>query len=366
MRCLPCGAVLALTGRQWGRPPLRRSAMAKLRSRVTLEDVAREAGVSIKTVSRVVNGEGSVKAATSARVSEVADRLGYKPNELARGLKGRRTRTIGLMITDISNPFFADCCKVIEEVATERGYSVILCASSENPRAEREYVGLLASRRVDGLLLVPVAGGHEYLERERAAGLHIVALDRPARGVETDVVMTTNREAVREATEHLVGHGHARIAFVGDDEHIYTARERLEGYREAVREAGLPASFRLGARDIACAERTAHELLRLPSPPTAIVGGNSLITAGVLGALDEAGARIPEDVAVVGFDDFELLSALRPRLTRVRQPTAELGRTAAELLFDRLEERSSQPPQRKILPARLVVRESCGCGKDVP
>lgn len=281
--------------------------------------------MSIKTVSRVTNGEPVVESATRTRVQEAIDRLGYRPNELARGLKGSHTRTIGLVIADISNPFFADLCKEVEEVARGRGYSVILCASSEDTDSERQYIELLLQRRVDGLLLVPAPGTGNYLRREREAGLPVVALDRPVEGVETDVVLAQSRRGAYLATEHLVSHGHRNVAFIGDDERIYTARQRLLGYKEAMVESGLEPLYRLGAGDIESADRAVHELLAEKSPPTAIFAGNSLITAGVLRALrpqsrqDTSGKK--GKIAVVGFDDTELLSALRPELTKVRQPT---------------------------------------------
>lgn len=328
--------------------------------RVTLRDVAQEAGVSIKTVSRVVNREPLVNPTTAARVAEVAERLGYRPNELARSLKGKASRTIGLIIADISNPFFADVCQAVEQVARQRGYSVVLCASAENVEAEQEYVGILTSRRVDGLLLVPAPEGHGYLKKEQAAGLSIVALDRPADGIETDVVMVDNRSAAREATEHLIGRHHKRIAFIGDDQRIFTARERFEGYVEALEVAGLEAICQLGVGSVSSAEKATEDLLALPDRPTAFFAGNSLMTAGVLQAIEKADLNIPEDVAFVGFDDFELLSVLRPNLTLVRQPTRDIGRKAAELLFDRLDGKAKPETHHLILPTELVVRESSG------
>lgn len=321
--------------------------------------------MSIKTVSRVTNGEPVVESATRTRVQEAIDRLGYRPNELARGLKGSHTRTIGLVIADISNPFFADLCKEVEEVARGRGYSVILCASSEDTDSERQYIELLLQRRVDGLLLVPAPGTGNYLRREREAGLPVVALDRPVEGVETDVVLAQSRRGAYLATEHLVSHGHRNVAFIGDDERIYTARQRLLGYKEAMVESGLEPLYRLGAGDIESADRAVHELLAEKSPPTAIFAGNSLITAGVLRALrpqsrqDTSGKK--GKIAVVGFDDTELLSALRPELTKVRQPTRELGRRAAELLFERIDAGENPDPERVELPTQLVINRSCGC-----
>ncbi len=336
------------------------SANNRPKSRVTLRDVAREAEVSIKTVSRVVNGESVVSPATAERVAEVAERLGYRPNELARSLKGKASRTIGLIIADISNPFFADVCRAVERVARRRGYSVVLCASAEDVAAEREYVGVLTSRRVDGLLLVPAPDGQGYLEEEQEAGLPIVALDRPAEGVATDLVMVDNRAAARGATEHLIERRHTRIAFVGDAEGIYTARERLNGYKEALKAHDLEPVYKLGAGSVASAQEAAADLLSLPERPTAFFAGNSLMTAGVLRAIEVSGLRVPEDVAFVGFDDFELLSVLRPNLTLVRQPAGDLGRRAAELLFDRIDGRGPPEFRRLVLPTELVVRGSSG------
>lgn len=301
----------------------------------------------MKTVSRVVNGESKVSPATAAKVSDAAARLGYSPNELARGLAARRSRTIGLMIADISNPFFADCAKGVEVVAQEKGYAVVLCASAEDDETERRLLKLMVRRRVDGLLLVPVAHDHgEELAAEQATGLPIVTLDRPVEDAPLDAVLVENRKGAREATRHLVGHGHERIAFVADTRHLYTARERLAGYREALAEAGLGPIHRFGAVDVASAARVTRELLALPAHerPTAFFAHNSLITAGILRALDDANLSAPEDVALIGFDDFELMSALRPNLTAVRQPAYEMGRRAAELLFDRLENDPASPP----------------------
>ena len=270
------------------------------------------------------------------------------------------SRKIGLIIADVSNPFFADLCQAVEQVARGRGYSVVLCASAENAEAEREYVGILTNRRVDGLLLVPAPDGRGYLEEEQAAGLPIVALDRPADGITTDVVRVENRAAAREATGHLIGRGHRNIAFVGDDENIYTARERLCGYKDALEAAGLDPIYRLGAGSVPSAEEAATELLSLPNRPTAFFAGNSLMTAGVLSAIEKAGLRVPEDAAFVGFDDFELLSAMRPNLTLVRQPTRDLGREAATLLFNRIDRVGPTTPRRLVLPTELVVRQSSG------
>lgn len=333
----------------------------RFNQRPTLRDVAREAGVSIKTVSRVVNEEPTVSAATVARVVSTIARLGYRPNELARSLQGRKTRTIGLIIADISNPFYAGCVKAIEETARRQGYAVILCASDEDAETERAYVELLTQRRVDGLLLVPAADGHEYLKKEQEAGLPIVALDRPAGGLSTDVVVVQNRLGAREATRHLIQHGHRRIACIGVGEHLYTAGMRLRGYREALQEAELEEISNVEAHDIASAESAMKELLSISDRPTAVFTMNNLITVGVLQALDQAGLNVPQDMAIIGFDDFELAAVLHPRLTLVRQPAAELGERATELLLNQLAGHWPTEPQRIVLNTELMVRESCGC-----
>ena len=339
---------------------LRETPLDEPSGRVTLRDVAGEAGVSIKTVSRVVNEEREVNSATAERVAEVLQRLGYQPNELARSLRGQRSYTIGLMIADISNPFYSACSKAIEEVVREHGYTVIFCASSEDAEVERSYVELLVRKRIDGLLLVPAADGHQYLAAQQAAGMPVVTLDRPIEAVSTDQFLVKNKAGAREATEHLIGHGHERIAFMGDHERVYTARMRMEGYKQAINDSGLEEFSRMACKDLASAERATRELLALSQPPTAFFAGNNLITVGVLKALEHSGLRVPEDVAFIGFDDFDLATVLHPRLTLVRQPADELGRRAAEVLFDRI---GSQPPdfQRIVLPTELIVRESCGC-----
>ena len=329
--------------------------------RITLKDVAREAGVSIKTVSRVVNKEPNVNPATAARVSEVVERLNYRPNEMARNLKGYRSRTIGLMVDDISNPFMASCAQAIEKAAREHGYALILCDSHASLQMEGAYIELLMQRQVDGLLLVPAHGDNVHLKTEQQAGLPVVAFDRPTEGVQTDTVLVQNRAGAREATEHLIWHGHERIAFIGDVRHYYTARKRLEGYKEALEAANLEPIHSLDVHSVELGEKVTKSFLGASDPPTALFAANILTALGALRTIEHLGLRVPEDLALIGFDDFELSPVLRPRFTLVHQPTAELGRRAAEMLFDRLKGEDRAEHQRLILPTELVVRESCGC-----
>ena len=329
--------------------------------RITLRDVALEAGVSIKTASRVVNGEPTVNAAMADRVEDAVERLDYRPNELARSLKGRRSRTIGLIIADVSNPFMATCAQAIEGVAREHGHALILCDSHADLRMEGTYVELLTQRQVDGLLLVPAHGRNIRLKTEQRTGLPVVTLDAPAEGLRADTVLVQNRVGAREATEHLIGHGHERIAFVGDERRFYTARKRLEGYKQALKSANLKPLHNMGSHTIELGEQMTKRILDTTERPTALFAANILTAVGALRATEHLGLRVPEDVAMIGFDDFELAPVLRPRFTLVHQPAAELGRRAAEMLFDRLEGRGPDGPRRLVLPTELVVRESCGC-----
>ncbi len=329
--------------------------------RVTLRDVALEAGVSIKTASRVVNRESTVNAAMADRVEDAVERLDYRPNELARSLKGRRSRTIGLIIADISNPFMATCAQAIEGVAREHGHALILCDSHADLRMEGTYVELLTQRQVDGLLLVPAHGRNIRLKTEQRAGLPVVTLDAPAEGLRADKVLVQNRAGAREATEHLIGHGHERIAFVGDERRFYTARKRLEGYKQALKSANLKPLHSMGAHSIELGEQMTKRILDTTERPTALFAANILTAVGALRATEHLGLRVPEDVAMIGFDDFELAPVLRPRFTLVHQPAAELGRRAAEMLFDRLDGEDDPDPRHLVLPTELVVRESCGC-----
>ena len=327
----------------------------------TLSDVARVAGVSIKTVSRVVNGEDAVRPSTVSRVNEAISQLGYEPNELARSLKGQRSRTIGLLIADISNPFYADCAKAVEMVARSRGYTLVLSASDEDVEAEETHVRMLNRRRIEGLLLVPAASGHGYLRQGSLVELPVVAVDRPLEGVSTDTVIVQNRIGTKEAVEHLIGHGHTRIAYIGAQEHLYTNQKRLQGYREALTEKPLPELTRQEAPDIPSAAAAMRELLTLRDLPTAVFAMNNLATVGVLQAAEERGLRVPEDLALIGFDDFALADVLHPRLTLVRQPAFELGKKSAELLFERLRGGVSSEPRRVVLKTELMIRASCGC-----
>jgi LacI family transcriptional regulator len=322
-----------------------------------MKDVAQAAGVSLKTVSRVVNAEPGVGASTAERVTEAIAGLGFRRNDLARTLRSARaSATLGLIIEDLANPFYSTIARAVEEVARRRGYVVITASSEESGERERELMATLLSRRVEGLLVVPAAGDHAYLRPEVAMGVQVVFLDRPPAGLAADTVLLDNAGGARAGVEHLLAQGHRRIGLIGDPPELYTLAERVRGYRAALEAWGLAFDeglLRLGAHDVAQAERSTRDLLRLPDPPTALFTANNRVSVGALRALKGAAAR----VALVGFDDFELADMLPLPVTVVRHDPAEMGRRAAELLFARLDG-DGGPPQTIVLETELVVRGS--------
>lgn len=330
-------------------------------ARPTMRDVARRAGVSLKTVSRVINGEAGVAEATATRVSVASAELGFQRNDLARSLRqGRTSSTLGLVIEDVSNPFYSAIAQAVEGVARERGYMLITASCEEDPERERELVQALLRRRVDALLLVPASRDHGYLADAVMAGTPLVFLDRPPEGIEADTVLLDDRGGARVAVEHLLAQGHRRIAYVADPGELYTAAERLAGYRQAMAAAGAPIPpelVRLDSHDAAQAETVARELLSLPLDrrPTAFFTSNNRHTVGALRAL--RALELEHEVALVGFDDFELATLLAMPTTVVRHNSHDLGRQAAELAFARLDG-DTAAPRRIILPTTLVQRGS--------
>ena len=334
--------------------------MSALRTtRPTMRDVAERAGVSLKTVSRVINAEPGVAVATAARVGAAIDELGFQRNDLARSLRqGIGSSTLGLVIEDVANPFYSAIAQAVESAARERGYLLITTSCEEDPERERELVQALLRRRVDALLLVPASRDHEYLVREAAGGTPVVFLDRPPVGIEADCVLLDNLGGARAAVEHLLAHGHTRIALVADPPELYTAAERLAGYREALAAAGVPLReelVRLGSHDTAQAEAVVRDLLALPAElrPTALFAGNNRHAVGALRALRDA-ERAP---ALVGFDDFELADLLAVPATVVRHDSQQMGAHAAALAFARLDG-ADHPARTVVVPTELVARGS--------
>ncbi len=325
-----------------------------------MADVAREVGVTAKTVSRVLNDDGPVAAGTRERVMAAVRKLGYQPNLMARNMRvGARDATIGLVIPEMGNPFFGTVVGGIEDTVRARGLTLIVGSSSETAELEQSLIATFLARRVSALMVVPsAAGDHRHLRAERAAGLPIVFLDRPAVGMAADQVVSGNREGARSGVAHLIAHGHRRIGFVGDlPATLYTRRERFQGYRDALEEAGLPFDKALveSGHDQDAAFAAALRLLDLPGPPTALFAANNFAAMGTVVALARAGRR---DVALVGFDDLPLAEVLDPPLTVVAQDPFAIGATAAQLVLSRLDGHRSKAARRVLVPTRLMVRGS--------
>ncbi|MEV5409069.1 LacI family DNA-binding transcriptional regulator [Thermopolyspora sp. NPDC052614] len=325
-----------------------------------MHDVAAAAGVALKTVSRVVNNEPGVNPVTADRVREAIKRLGYRRNESARFLREGRTSSIGLVIEDVSDPFYSGLSRAVETVARRHGHLLFTGSSEEDPDLEREIVMAFCARRVDGLIIVPAGTDHDYLRPELTAGVAVVFADRPpGPGLEADTVLTDNVGGAARGVAHLIRHGHRRIAFLGDAPSIFTARERLRGYRDALAEADLPydeALVSMGGADAARLRATLDAMAALPYPPTALFTGNGRLTTQVLRTL-AARPGGTDRPALLGFDDFELADLLVPGVSVVAQDPAGLGETTAELLFRRLAGHRG-PAERILLPTRIIPRGS--------
>jgi LacI family transcriptional regulator len=308
------------------------------------------------TVSRVINGQPGVLPETAARVEHAIRRLGYQRNDTARQLrrKGQPTQTIGLLVDDLANPFYATLTRAVEDAARQRRYVVLIGSSQDSLQREREVVDAFCARQVDGLILVPVAGSHRFLAAQMAQGIKVVCVDRPVDGLDVDRVLIDNRPAVQGAIRRLLDLGHRRIAFLGDREDVWTISERYVGFGAAFAELGLepdPRLVRRGLRSRAQAAAAVAEMMRLPDPPTALFTSNDLTT---MGAIDSGHSA---SFALVGFDDFALADKLTPPVSVVTQDPAAMGAAAAELLFARIGGDSS-PPRELILSTRMVARGS--------
>lgn len=328
-----------------------------------LEDVARAAGVSASTVSRVISRPGMVASATRERVEQVIAELGYRPSRVARRLRveAGRSKLIGLILPDIQNPFFADLARGVEDAARERGYAVFLGNSDEDAGKESRYLDIMRAESVSGVILPPAAGSGGRVRDLLDEGVAVVCVDRRLPGTCVDTVVMNNRRGARQATEHLIGLGHDRIGFIEGLAGLSTTAERLEGYREALRAAAIepdPGLFGAGGSRQAGGRRVAERLLE-GGRPTALIAGNSLMTLGALEAARALGLRVPADVALVGYDDVPWADVVVPPLTVVRQNASSLGRRAMEVLLRRLTA-PDRAPQQVVLEPELVVRGSCG------
>jgi DNA-binding LacI/PurR family transcriptional regulator len=331
-----------------------------------MKHVAERAGVSTATVSRVLAGGEGVSGELGERVREAMRSLAYRPNRVARNLRVRTTRTIGVVIPNIENPFFTSVVRGIESVLQAADHTLLLGNADENPGQEQRYLETLRDEGVAGVIFVPVAEDADAYRRHLDAGIPFVALDRSPDALGVDVVTVANASGARAAVRHLLGLGHTRVGLIGGPPHYSTASEREAGYGEALAAANLPRSPRLvryGDFRETGGYSGMKSLLEEAEPPSAVLVANNLMVLGALRAIYERGLRIPDDVAVVGFDEMPWAMSLQPPLTTVAQPTYELGATAARMLLARLRE-PNRPMRHVMLETQLVVRASCGGARE--
>ena len=329
----------------------------------TLQDVAKKAGVSAITVSRALNNTGHVSPRTRERIEHVVAELNYVPNALASSLRSQRTQLLALLLTDITNPFWTTVARGVEDAAIAAGYAVILCNTDENPDKEARYLDLLLRRRVDGLIVAPTTESAALLQNLKRRQVPFVLMDRQVSGLTADSVRGDSYGGAYQLTRHLLDTGYHEVAMIGGPATVSTADDRVRGYQAALREAGIAPDadlIRRGPYRQAWGCAAMQDLLARGRKPTAVFAGNNVIALGVMEALHADNLRVPDDVAVVSFDDFPPSVGALPFLTAVVQPAADLGRQALRLLLDRLAD-PDRAAQDVVLPTELIVRQSCGC-----
>lgn len=334
----------------------------------TIKDVARLAGVSITTVSHVINETRYVSDGTKEKVHDAMNKLNYRPNILARSLRSGETKTIGLIVPDSANLFFAEIAKTIEDVGFSHGYNVVLCNSGNNLEKERAYIKTLINKQVDGVIFISSGGTPADVQDLIEAEIPTVIVDRDIKAELVDVVLTDNEHGGYVATQHLIELGHTRIACITGPQQLPPSIRRMEGYKRALQEANLPIEptyILEGHFQFQDGFEGAEQLLTSSKPPSAIFASNDMMAMGVLNAAYRRGLRVPEDLAIVGFDDIQMARAIFPTLTTISQPTSRVGETAADLLLQRIRNSDYLTPQRVVLTPELIVRETTlGLGPD--
>lgn len=329
---------------------------------MTIRDVAKFADVSITTVSHVINNTRFVSEDLKERVMQAMNELGYKPNMLARGLRSGRTRTIGLVVPDMANLFFAEISRAIEDIVFNKGYSLIICNSDDNPEKQKAYFGVLLAKQVEGIIFISTGSSQDYIEQLENSGIPIVLADREVPTQLADVVLIDNEYGGYLATNHLISLGHKRIACIAGPSELTPSADRVNGYRRALCEADLPVypeyivngdfHFKLG-------EAAMLHLLDLNPRPDAVFVSNDMMAFGCIRAIHSRNLVLPNDISIVGFDDILLAKASSPALTTIAQPTQKMAEKITELLFLRLESHPSNTKRKRvILKPELVIRDS--------
>ena len=328
----------------------------------TIVDVANRAGVAAITVSRVVNGSGPVSRGVRARVEQAIAEIGYVPNSVARSLRSKRTDTIALILTDMTNPFFTTVARGVEDAASDAGLMLIICNTDERDADEQRYVRMVLERQADGILLVPARSGAAAIKQCRDHATPVVVVDRRLKEGVADVVRADSKGGACDLGRLLVSLGHSRTAVLSGPRSVSTADDRVAGFRQALTGAHQPeppAVFR-GEYTIASGRTMARQAMAVTPRPTALFAANNFIAIGVLQALDEMHLRVPEDVAVVAFDDLPPAMVTFPFLTVAAQPAYEMGQRSVAVLLDRMSAGTSEKFHEVVLPTQLVVRRSSG------
>jgi DNA-binding LacI/PurR family transcriptional regulator len=328
----------------------------------TIKDVAKLAGVSVATVSRVLSNHSYVREEVRWRVQKAIAELNYRPNRVARSLRAQSSKFIGLIISDIENPFYTALVRAVEDVAYARQYSLLLCNSDEDPEKERVYIEFMRDEQVAGVIASPTAENLTSLQGLIDAKIPVVAVDRRARQTPVDTVMLDHAKSAYMLAKHLIEQGHTRIGTVIGNTTTTSGRERKRGFLKALKEAGLTPDPAL-MREVKPVEEAGQQatlgLLSLPHTPTALFIGNNLLTIGALKAIQQKKLRIPKDISIVGHDELPWMSLLAPGITVVAQPVYDLGRQAVDLLMARIKG-DEQPPREIKLDPTLIVRQSVG------
>jgi len=335
---------------------------------VTIKDVASLAGVSPMTVSRVINQSDRVSPETQRRVEKAIAELGYIPSRLARGLSGRRTGTLAVIVPDVANPFFTMVVRAAEEVARRSAYRVILCDTRADLAVERDVIEELIAHRVEGIAIAPVSDRSKpQLARLSRFGVPFVLVDRTVAEIECDAVVGDSVGGAQRLVNHLIGLGHRRIGLIVEQDEVSTARERRQGYESALKAAGLPLDPALVAETTPNPDGGLEGMGRLLSTedrPTAVFAVNNLVALGAIEAVRSAGLEVPDDVALVCFDDIEYASRLYPFLTALEQPAETFGTLGTQLLLERIQGRGPAREHVVVLPGQLTIRRSCGAHAD--
>lgn len=329
----------------------------------SLKRVAEKAGVSIATVSRVINRSPNVNPETRIKIEKIIKELKYSPNRVAKRLRNRSQsgNLLGVLIPDIQNPFYVEVLRGIEDVAYKKNYALIVCNFSQDETKEKLYLDLLQSESVDGLIAAPTHDHDQKVINLVRTGLPIVCVDRGLVDVDVDVVLVENRRGAYQAVDYLAKKGYRRIAYISGIPRLPSSREREMGYRDALEANKLPVLaelIRYGDSRHESGVKLCADLLEMPEPPDAIFTGNNLITLGALETIHKKGLKIPDDVAILGFDDMYWSISLNPPLTAVKQPAYEIGKCAAEQLITRINN-PDRPTSSMILKTELMIRNSC-------